>query len=150
MPRKWARYVAKHNRLAAFAAELVLAAHEAKVPWMLENPADCGDATSPAWWPRMADHAPLWLLPCMRAALTAAGADSVTFAQCALGARVRKYTTIAHAHALDPFLVTQAHARCVHGPEAHPEAAYGRDQAGRALAAQSAAYPPGMNDALAE
>eukprot|EP00965_Chrysotila_dentata_P001678 55498-Pleurochrysis_carterae.AAC.1 len=69
----------------------------------------------------MADHAPLWLLPRMRAVLTATGAGSVTFAQCALGARVRKYTTIAHARALGPFLGALARARCTHGPEAHPE-----------------------------
>eukprot|EP00965_Chrysotila_dentata_P190855 6174152-Pleurochrysis_carterae.AAC.1 len=84
MPRKWARYVAKHNRLAALAADLVLAAHTAGIPWALENPADCGDAAGPAWWPRMADHAPIWLLPRMREALETAGAGSVTFAQCAL------------------------------------------------------------------
>eukprot|EP00965_Chrysotila_dentata_P094280 3116787-Pleurochrysis_carterae.AAC.1 len=62
MPRKWARYVAKHNRLAAFAEELVLAAHAAGIPCAVKNPADYGDAAGPAWWPRMADHAPLCLL----------------------------------------------------------------------------------------
>eukprot|EP00965_Chrysotila_dentata_P083311 2748315-Pleurochrysis_carterae.AAC.1 len=97
MPRRWARYVAKHNRLAGFAADLVREAHRAGVPWALENPADCGDPASPAWWPRMADHAPIWLLPRMREVLQEAGAGTVTFAHCALGARARKFTTVAHA-----------------------------------------------------
>eukprot|EP00965_Chrysotila_dentata_P105449 3482620-Pleurochrysis_carterae.AAC.1 len=139
MPRRWARYVEKHNRLAGFAADLVGAAHTAGVPWAVENPADYGDAGSPAWWPRMADHAPIWLLPQMRDALQRAGADTVTFAQCALGARARKYTTLAHARALSPHLQPLRDARCTHGTDSHPEVAYGRDQAGRAMAAQSAA-----------
>eukprot|EP00965_Chrysotila_dentata_P033623 1119544-Pleurochrysis_carterae.AAC.1 len=97
----------------------------------------------------MVDHAPLWLLPDVHEALAATGADKVTFAQCALGARARKYTTLAHARELGTHLAALAGARCTHGTEAHPEVAYGRDQAGRALAAQAAAYPRGMNEALA-
>eukprot|EP00965_Chrysotila_dentata_P004651 151553-Pleurochrysis_carterae.AAC.1 len=80
MPRKWARYVLKHNRLAGFTADLVLAAHRAGVPWAVENPADCGEVGGAAWWPRMADHAPLWLLPRIQNALAESGAGRVTFA----------------------------------------------------------------------
>eukprot|EP00965_Chrysotila_dentata_P090632 2991666-Pleurochrysis_carterae.AAC.1 len=69
----------------------------------------------------MADHAPLWLLPDVREALAAADAGEVTFAQCALGARARKYTTLAHARELGPHLAALARARCTHGTEAHPE-----------------------------
>eukprot|EP00965_Chrysotila_dentata_P104223 3441792-Pleurochrysis_carterae.AAC.1 len=121
MPRKWARYVEKHNRLAALAADLILAAHTAGIPWALENPADCGDAAGPAWWPRMADHAPIWLLPRVREALKTTGAGLVTFAQCALGARARKYTTLAHSGALSPHVGALRMALCTHGAEAHPE-----------------------------
>eukprot|EP00965_Chrysotila_dentata_P243544 6205473-Pleurochrysis_carterae.AAC.1 len=56
----------KHNALAAFTAELIVAAQSADAMWMVENPADCGDADGLAWWPRFRDHAPLWLLPRMR------------------------------------------------------------------------------------
>eukprot|EP00965_Chrysotila_dentata_P069322 2290571-Pleurochrysis_carterae.AAC.1 len=99
----------------------------------------------------MADqHAPLWLLPHMRDALVATGAGSVTFAQCALDARARKYTTLVHSSTLSQRLDELERARCVHGTDTHPEVAYGRDQAGRAIAAQTAAYPRGMNEALAE
>eukprot|EP00965_Chrysotila_dentata_P126844 4195782-Pleurochrysis_carterae.AAC.1 len=97
----------------------------------------------------MADHAPLWLLPRIRDALAESGAGRVTFAQCALGARARKYTTVAHAPELAPLMGELLAAQCTHGGDRHPEVAYGRDQAGRALAAQAAAYPYGMNEALA-
>eukprot|EP00965_Chrysotila_dentata_P031005 1032473-Pleurochrysis_carterae.AAC.1 len=108
MPKRWAPYVDKHNRLARFTAALVTAARRAEVPWAMENPADCGNSGGPAWWPRMADHAPIWLMPCIRDALLDAGADAVTFAQCALGAKARKYTTVAHA----PSLATYASGAC--------------------------------------
>eukprot|EP00965_Chrysotila_dentata_P038971 1295013-Pleurochrysis_carterae.AAC.1 len=63
--------MAKHNALAAFSAELAETAHAAGIAWMIENPADCGDPDGAAWWPRFRDHAPLWQLPRMRAALAA-------------------------------------------------------------------------------
>eukprot|EP00965_Chrysotila_dentata_P136120 4500114-Pleurochrysis_carterae.AAC.1 len=76
MLRRWARYVEKHNRLAGFAAGLVRAAHAAGIPWAVENPANYGDAGGPARWPRMADHAPIWLLPQMRDVVERAGAGA--------------------------------------------------------------------------
>eukprot|EP00965_Chrysotila_dentata_P163966 5413573-Pleurochrysis_carterae.AAC.1 len=79
----------KHNRLADFAAQLVRAAHRVGVPWFVENLADCGEAGSAAWWSAFTSHAPLSLYPPVRAALEETGAQRVTFAQCALGARVR-------------------------------------------------------------
>eukprot|EP00965_Chrysotila_dentata_P123887 4094889-Pleurochrysis_carterae.AAC.1 len=85
----------------------------------------------------------------MQVTLEAAGAAFVTFAQCAFGAQVRKYTTLACAAALRGELRPFAEARCTHGPEGHDEVAHGRDEGGRARAARAAAYPPGMNAALA-
>eukprot|EP00965_Chrysotila_dentata_P121487 4016383-Pleurochrysis_carterae.AAC.1 len=87
--------MAKHNALADFTAALVGAAQAAGASWMVENPAHCGDPSGEAWWPRFASHAPLWLYPPMREALEAAGGRTVKFAQCALGAASRKYTTVA-------------------------------------------------------
>eukprot|EP00965_Chrysotila_dentata_P166643 5501778-Pleurochrysis_carterae.AAC.1 len=49
-----------------------------------------------------------------------------------------------------PYVDELRRATCTHGGATHPEVAYGRDQAGRALAAQAAAYPHGMNEALAK
>eukprot|EP00965_Chrysotila_dentata_P184460 6089449-Pleurochrysis_carterae.AAC.5 len=75
MRAKWAAYMRRHNMLADFAARLVGAAEEAGTPWLVENPADCGDRGGVTWWPQFASHALLWLLPPMRAALAKAGAE---------------------------------------------------------------------------
>jgi hypothetical protein len=40
---------------------LVTAAEAAGTPWAIENPADRGDESSPAYWRIHRDHAPLWL-----------------------------------------------------------------------------------------
>eukprot|EP00965_Chrysotila_dentata_P054106 1795716-Pleurochrysis_carterae.AAC.1 len=53
-----------------------------------------------AWWPRFTSHAPLWLYPPIRDALQSSGAETITFAQCALGAETRKFTSIAVAEGL--------------------------------------------------
>eukprot|EP00965_Chrysotila_dentata_P059204 1965035-Pleurochrysis_carterae.AAC.1 len=79
--------------LATFTASLVQAADAAGVVWAVENPADCGDPGEAAWWPKFASHATLWAFPAIREALQRARAGSVTFAQCALGAAARKFTT---------------------------------------------------------
>eukprot|EP00965_Chrysotila_dentata_P235941 6201047-Pleurochrysis_carterae.AAC.1 len=91
--KRWARYLAKHNTLARFTADMMLAADEAGAVWAVENPADCGDPSGVAWWPKFASHAPLWVFPAVREALQRTRAGSVTFAQCALGAAARKFTT---------------------------------------------------------
>eukprot|EP00965_Chrysotila_dentata_P010951 356361-Pleurochrysis_carterae.AAC.2 len=96
------------------------------------------------------DHAPLWVLPSARAALETAQAETTTFAQCALGAAARKYTTLAHAAALTPHLGRLRDAVCTHGDDGDPTVAYGRDAQGRARSALAAAYPPEMNAVLAE
>eukprot|EP00965_Chrysotila_dentata_P057038 1892190-Pleurochrysis_carterae.AAC.1 len=54
MPARWTAYMRKHNTLADFTARLVTAAHGAGTPWMVENPADCGEVGGMAWWPSFA------------------------------------------------------------------------------------------------
>eukprot|EP00965_Chrysotila_dentata_P115820 3828511-Pleurochrysis_carterae.AAC.3 len=58
-PSGWAHYVRKHNKLADFTGRLLREAQGAGACWMVENPADCGDPSSEAWWPRFSTHAPL-------------------------------------------------------------------------------------------
>ena len=91
-PPEWRNYLERHNGFAAFTADLVLAAHQAGVPWAIENPVDRADEAGVGrWhWPSKADHTPLWQMPCIRAALELAGAGTATFPQCALGAAVQK------------------------------------------------------------
>eukprot|EP00965_Chrysotila_dentata_P149451 4935784-Pleurochrysis_carterae.AAC.1 len=59
--------------------------------------------------------------------MEAAGALSVTFAQCALGAATRKFTTLAHSAAVEPHLARLRAAKCMHGADGHREVAHGRD-----------------------
>jgi hypothetical protein len=148
-PAEWQAYLSKHNRLAQFTARLVAAADAAGAAWMVENPADRGDRESPAWWERYADHAPLWLVPAMAAALTAAGAGAITFAQCAFQAAVQKWTTVAHAPCLGQALAELSARRCEHGRVAHEARASGRAPDGTSRSAAAAAYPPAMNEFIA-
>eukprot|EP00965_Chrysotila_dentata_P016990 563937-Pleurochrysis_carterae.AAC.2 len=69
------------------------------------------------------------------------GAGMVTFAQCALGARSRKYTTVAYARGLEGRWADLEAAQCVHGSGGHDEVAHERDARGVARAKQAAAYP---------
>ena len=149
-PPEWRAYLAKHNALARWTAELIDAAHAAGAAWALENPADRGDRLSEAWWALHADHAPIWLNPHVEAALEAAGATKRTFAQCSFGAPWQKYTTIAHSEELREAMEPLGAMGCAHGNVPHEQRAHGRDSEGRSRAAQAAAYPPRMNEFIAE
>lgn len=111
LPRAWHDYILRHNKLADFSASCILAAHDAGVPWAIENPASRSDVSPHSTWSRFARHGTLW-------DLFAAGGLApprlqrshpspfsvpvleVTFAMCAFGAPFQKYTTIwASAHA---------------------------------------------------
>ena len=149
-PPEWRAYLSKHNALARWSAALIDAAHAAGAAWALENPADRGDISSPASWERFADHAPIWLNEHIAASLDAAGAARRTFAQCSFGGLSQKYTTIAHAAELSVALAPLDGMACAHGNERHEQRAHGRDAAGRSRAAMAAAYPPRMNEFLAD
>eukprot|EP00965_Chrysotila_dentata_P187398 6172105-Pleurochrysis_carterae.AAC.1 len=85
----------------------------------------------------------------MREAIEAAGGTMVTFAQCALGAGTRKYTTLALAAGAARHAAPLAAAQCTHGASGHDGVAYGRDEHGAPRARAAAAYPAGMNIAIA-
>ena len=149
IPPQWRRYLQKHNSLCDLTARLISAAHEAGAAWALENPSDRGDDTSDAYWAKYAGHAPIFLMPAIRAASARTSASSRTFAQCAFGAKVQKFTTIMHSVNLDTVLGELDHFGCRHGNMAHDHQAHGRDSQGRSLSAEAAAYPPAMNEFLA-
>eukprot|EP00965_Chrysotila_dentata_P041849 1388735-Pleurochrysis_carterae.AAC.1 len=117
---------------------------------MIENPADCGDTAGMAWWPRFEDHAPLWLMPKMRRAAMTTGAGMLTLTQCASGAPVRMYTTLAYAPGMHAHVGELTAAVCSHEEEQHTHRAHGRDGEGRARASAAAAYPHAMNVAVAK
>lgn len=149
VPSEWRRYVDKHNLLAAFTARLIAAADSSGCAWALENPADRGDRASPAWWPRHADHAPIWLVPCIRDAVCDAGGKLRTFAQCSFGADVQKWTSIAHSPSLSQWMADLDERGCQHGFERHIQQAHGRAPDGSSRSAASAAYPSALNEFLA-
>ena len=57
VPPPWIRYLEKHNLIGSFTARLVAAAESAGTPWAIENPADRGDASSPAYGVESLDSA---------------------------------------------------------------------------------------------
>lgn len=161
MPREWAAYVRKHNRLAEFAARVIQAAATARVPVGIENPADRGSATSGAGWDAAADHGSIWQLECMQTALAAAAAHTYTFAQCGrvrtasgvlleLGSEAQKWTSIAASPWLAYELAPLADALCEHGEEGHKERLAGKRADGTHRATAAAAYPRGMATFLAD
>ena len=148
-PPEWRDYLERHNGFAALTAALVRAAHQAGVPWAVENPVDRADEAGRGrwYWPSKADHAPLWRMPCMRAALELTGARTATFPQCALGAAVQKYTTLAFSPSLETSLGALRGLACGHAE--HAQVAYGRDARGQSRAEAAAAYPQPMCEAIA-
>ena len=150
VPEAWRRYLAKHNELARFTARLIQAADAAGCAWALENPADRGDRDSPAWWEMHADHAPIWRLPAVRDAIAEAKGTIRTFAQCAFSAPWQKWTSLAHASCLSGVLGSLDQMRCDHGRERHESRAHGLAPDGTSRSSASAAYPPAMNEFLAE
>ncbi len=145
----WRAYILKHNYLASLTAQLATMAHALDIPWAIENPADRGDRHGIAWWETHADHAPLWMMPCMQRLREHTAAAQFTFAQCAYGAATQKWTTVWCSLSLQVPLDTLRTHPCPHGFGAHRQVAYGRGAFGRALAAEAAAYPPAMCAELA-
>ena len=138
VPRRWRAYKARADALAAFTARMIEASREGGALWVLENPADQGEAGSVAFWHE--DHFPLWLQGCIARAL-AGGSARRTVAMCAFGAPWRKYTTFAFHPALVPHYDHFAWKGCDHGPHGHQERAYGRDESGASRAEAAGEYP---------
>ena len=151
----WVAYLGKHNRLADWALALARLAAEVGVLFIIENPSDCGDETSKAWWSRFRMHAPLWVQQAARDLRRDAGAHLYTFAQCSFGSPWRKWTSLLASPALEAALSPIRDRLCVHaalGAEAarrHESVAYGRTAAGEGRANLAAAYPAEMNLFLA-
>ena len=151
VPAEWRAYVEKHNLLADFSALAIDACRATRTPVGLENPADRGVGTSPAYWAEHAEHGSLWRMPCVARALGAYRASFATFAQCSFAAPAQKWTTIASAGGLDAPLAGLGTARydCHHEGRAHHELLTGRDAEGRSRAGKAAAYPAALNELLA-
>ena len=150
IPLGWEAYIAKHNLLAEFTSEAIRACHATATPMALENPASRSDPTSPAFWEEFQHHGSLWHMLSIATTLGAFSAAVHTFAQCALGAPVQKWTTISACGSMAQSLAglgTSKYA-CHHGTSRHPEVISGRDNLGRSRTGLAAAYPEGLNTLL--
>ena len=139
------RAAERANSITMITASLATTAFAHGIPYAIENPADRGDTDSDAFWQDKADHCPMWLLAPMRILRDATQPRIVTFPQCALGAPWQKYSTLwttsdAVAGLFDNLV-------CDH--REHAAVAYGVNADGAFISADSAAYPPAMDDALA-
>ena len=150
VPPQWQLYLAKHNALIAWTGSLIVLCDELSVAWMLENPADRGQEGSAAFWAAHRDHAPMWVQPAIVAAEAATGARKVLTAQCEFGADWQKYTTLMCASVMGGVAEASLGRTCSHGFGGHRAVAHGRDERGVSRAAQSAAYPLGFSEALAD
>eukprot|EP00965_Chrysotila_dentata_P183898 6072083-Pleurochrysis_carterae.AAC.1 len=82
VPDRHARELNDANELVRRTVRLLRAARESGAEYILEHPADRGAIDSPMH----KRHAPLWLMPTVRALNTDHQATLITFPQCALGA----------------------------------------------------------------
>ena len=141
VPPEWRAYRERAVRIAEFTANVIDAAEGARVAWALENPADRSDTHSAAYWPKHADHFPLWAQPGIDGALGRARALRFLFAVCALGADAQKWTCVAACRALEEALAFLRKAGCPHGTAKHEVVAMGVDEWGESIARQCGEYP---------
>eukprot|EP00965_Chrysotila_dentata_P031825 1061323-Pleurochrysis_carterae.AAC.1 len=88
-------------------------------------------------------HAPLWIMPIVRALKTDHQSTLTTFPQCALEADTQKYTTLLASPGVAPSLLSLADLRCDH--RSHVSIARGHKDGDQWSSARTAAYPPDMN-----
>ena len=142
LPARERAYLRKHNALVDFSAELAMAAFMAGATFVIENPPDRGAPLSPLFRWTARQHAPLWLMPCMRQLATATKPVWLTFPQCAMGGDFQKWTVLMAAGPRAEQLQALGRLTCTH--EKHKRVAQGRDSNGESNAAASGAYPLGM------
>ena len=138
------------NELAWRTAAIMQAVQRSGGVFIIENPVDRNGPVAEELGLRfqMPEHVSLWQLEEMRALQGATGGVFVHFPQCALGGRTQKWTTLMYSPALRGLAALGA-LRCTHTKQQH-ERSVGRDAYGNYLTAALAAYPPALNEAIAE
>ena len=117
--------------------------------WCCENPACRSDPNNKITYQEsLSDHGSLWQFPDMIALQKKHDARTATFAQCMLGSKWQKYTTIMFSRDLLPGLGPLNRLCCNHKHGEHSALA-GRTNDGGWLSQTAAAYPPKMSEALA-
>ena len=136
-----------HDLLVAFSAQVLHAALEAGVDFLLENPAPRGDPALDSFWPQRAHIPQIWDTAPLRRFRERAGARAklMVVPQCAFGPTpsgklFQKYTGLLVSGRVAARLADLRHLGCFH--VRHDDVACG------ANAPASAAYPTAFNDAL--
>ena len=142
LPQRERAYLRKHNALVEFSAKVALAAYEAGITFIIENPPDRGRPSSHLFRWASRQHAPLWLAPCMQALAERTRPEWYTFPQCALGGDFQKWTSLMVAGPRASQLRGLGMLKCEHAK--HRCVAEGRNSKGASNAAASGAYPLGM------
>ena len=128
------------------AVELILAADEAGVLWLLEHP--CSRRAPPARWEEHAWKASIWDFENVIALIIKTRAVKVHLAQCAFKGRYQKLTTILGAAPLEALMQQLLEKLCTCASK-HAAIAKGRDEHGASMSAPAAAYPPELAQAFA-
>ena len=137
------------NQLVARTAALIDLIAEGGGSFVIESPSDRGLESNPITYDRkFAEHAPIWLMPEILNLTYKYDAKSVTFAACRLGSRHQKYTTLLFSPDLEPNLGYLSELVCNHTRGEH-ERISGKNEAGKWISHQAAAYPPELCKALA-
>ena len=148
---QWAAHVQKANGVWRALARLARAAHEAGGEFFIEHPQRRDVRGERAYWEEQAAVATPGDLPELLALERDTGAVRINFAQCALGSKYQKFTTLLCSPRLAAQLVGLQGACCsrclAHLP--HAERARGRFADGSSRAAAAAAYPSEMCRAIA-
>lgn len=139
MPQEWIGYLRKHNGFVRFKELVALAAWEAGVTFVIENPVDRGMRQSAqfSWWWR--EHVPLWLMPAMRRLAGAVRAEWVSLPRCVFGSEFQKWTTLMAAGPRAVALRSLRGLTCAHA--SHARRARGLHTAGGSESARAGAYP---------
>ena len=118
--------------------------------FVFEHPPDRGSTGSRLYRRRYMHHAPIWLVPEMLTLRLEFGADTIDFAQCALGGSFQKWTTLLFTPDMAEWLEPFRRAVCTHEPGEHLASATGLDAEGLYKSRESAAYPGRMIRMLVE
>ena len=147
-PPGWEAHRAMHDDFIKFTCDIFRDGSAVAALCILENPADVS-SPGPAHWAAKAHHGSIFKTAAVRQLCDDVHLLSLDFAQCAFGGAFRKWTTFLFSVELYDLVAGWRHFGCAHGFGKHQDVAYGRDELGAAKSARAAAYPEGMNQAIA-
>jgi hypothetical protein len=132
---------------------LAARASPAKTTIIFENPADRSDPNTVFYSSDVSDHGSVFATTAFKRLVTAVESSSFcTFAQCRVGGKSQKYTTLWYTNDAASVLDTLngPDFKCNHPAGSHQQPAGGRDSDGKWLSKEAAAYPDELNTLIAK